>query len=116
MSSNILVQRICQNCNTEFTAKTTVTKYCSNNCAKNAWRKRKQAGKVKKINRATKKEVLFEKTYDDSINIFDYKLNQKRTYFDIFPISHFQITLRNILKRTFFRNISSPYFEMISKK
>jgi excisionase family DNA binding protein len=62
MSSNILVQRICQNCNTEFTAKTTVTKYCSNNCAKNAWRKRKQAGKVKKINRATKKEVLFEKT------------------------------------------------------
>jgi len=59
---------------------------------------------------------LFEKTYDDSINIFDYKLNQKRTYFDIFPISHFQITLRNILKRTFFRNISSPYFEMISKK
>ena len=59
---------------------------------------------------------LFEKTYDDSINIFDYKLKQELFYFDVFPISHFQITLRNILKRTFFRNVSSPYFEMISKK
>ncbi len=59
---------------------------------------------------------LFEKTYDDSINIFNYKLNQGLFYFDIFPISHFQITLRNILKRTYFRNVSSPYFEMISKK
>jgi excisionase family DNA binding protein len=57
MSSNILVQRICKNCNTEFTAKTTVTKYCSKNCNKNAWRRRKQAGKVKKINRVTKKEI-----------------------------------------------------------
>jgi excisionase family DNA binding protein len=61
MSSNILVQRVCKNCNTEFTAKTTVTKYCSKNCNKNAWRKRKQAGKVKKINSATKKEISIER-------------------------------------------------------
>lgn len=60
MSSNILVQRICKNCNTEFTAKTTVTKYCSKNCNKNAWRKRKQEGKVKKINKATTKETSIE--------------------------------------------------------
>ena len=59
---------------------------------------------------------FFEKTYDDSINIFDYKLNQKCFHFDIFPISQYQIISRNILNRTFFRNISSPYFEMISKK
>jgi excisionase family DNA binding protein len=61
MSSNILVQRICKNCNSEFTAKTTVTKYCSKNCNRNAWRKRKQAGLVKKINRATKKEISTER-------------------------------------------------------
>jgi excisionase family DNA binding protein len=61
MSSNILVQRICQNCNTEFTAKTTVTRYCSNNCAKNAWKKRKQADKVKTVNRRTRKITSIEK-------------------------------------------------------
>ena len=61
MSSNILVQRICQNCNTEFTAKTTVTKYCSNNCAKNAWRKRKQAEKVKVVSRNTKNKIKLPK-------------------------------------------------------
>lgn len=32
MSSNIKVQRICQYCNIEFKAKTTVTKYCSHTC------------------------------------------------------------------------------------
>jgi|TARA_B110000114_G_C14912001_1_gene324964 excisionase family DNA binding protein len=61
MSSNILVQRICKNCNIEFTAKTTVTKYCSNNCAKNAWRKRKQADKVKIVNRRIKNKILLPK-------------------------------------------------------
>ena len=61
MSSNILVQRICKNCNTEFTAKTTVTKYCSKNCGKNAWKKRKQAGKVKIVNRRTKNKILAPK-------------------------------------------------------
>ena len=60
MSSNILVQRICQNCNKEFTAKTKVTKYCSNNCGKNAWRKRKQAEKVKVVNRRTRKKLTIE--------------------------------------------------------
>ncbi len=61
MSSNILIQRICQNCNIEFTAKTKYTKYCSNNCAKNAWRKRKQTEKVKVVNRRTKKKLAIEK-------------------------------------------------------
>ncbi|MFT5213415.1 MAG: excisionase family DNA binding protein [Patiriisocius sp.] len=61
MSSNIRVQRICQNCNTEFTAKTTVTRYCSKNCGKNAWKKRKQAGKVKRVNRRTRDKILLPK-------------------------------------------------------
>ncbi len=60
MSSNILVQRICINCNKEFTAKTTVTNYCSKNCNKNAWRKRRQAEKVKVENRKTKNKLATE--------------------------------------------------------
>ena len=58
---------------------------------------------------------FFEKTYDDAINIFDYKINKNLIYLDVFPISQYQITPRKILNRDFFRNISSQYFEMIWK-
>ena len=59
---------------------------------------------------------FFDKTYDDPINVFDYKLYKKIFYFDIFPMAHYQITNRKIFNRTFFRNISSQYFEIIWKK
>lgn len=53
MSSNIRVQRICQHCGNEFTAKTTVTKYCGDNCAKRAYKKRKKDEKIGKSNQET---------------------------------------------------------------
>lgn len=60
MSSNILVQRICNHCKTEFTAKTTVTKYCSSHCRKIVSKRKKQSEKVKRINRATKRKLSIE--------------------------------------------------------
>ena len=42
MSSNIRVERICQECLNAFIAKTTVTKYCSDRCAKRAYKRRKR--------------------------------------------------------------------------
>lgn len=53
MSSNIKVQRICQHCGKEFTARTTVTKYCGDTCAKKAYKARKRAEKVKQSNTET---------------------------------------------------------------
>jgi excisionase family DNA binding protein len=53
MSSNIKVQRICQHCSNEFTARTTVTKYCSDKCSKAAFKARKRAEKVKQSNAET---------------------------------------------------------------
>ena len=50
MSSKIKVQRICQHCSKEFTARTTVTKYCSDKCSKAAYKARKRAEKVKQSN------------------------------------------------------------------
>jgi len=47
MSSNIRIQRICEFCNREFTAKTTVTKYCGDNCAKKAYKARRRDLKIK---------------------------------------------------------------------
>lgn len=46
MSSNIRILKICQHCNEEFTAKTTVTKYCGDRCAKRAYKARKKAEKI----------------------------------------------------------------------
>jgi excisionase family DNA binding protein len=48
MSSNIRVIRICQHCHTEFTAKTTVTQYCGDRCAKAAYKLRKMKDKIAK--------------------------------------------------------------------
>tara|TARA_A100000171_G_scaffold566_2_gene790 strand:- start:3448 stop:3807 length:360 start_codon:yes stop_codon:yes gene_type:complete len=53
MSSNIRVKRICQNCGREFTAKTTVTKYCGDDCAKRAYKKRKKEEKITQSNTET---------------------------------------------------------------
>lgn len=54
MSSNIQIQRICQYCGKEFTAKTTVTKYCSGQCSKAAYKYRKRAEKIEKSNIETR--------------------------------------------------------------
>jgi len=53
MSSKIQVQRICQYCEQEFTARTTVTKYCSDKCSKAAYKARKRAEKINKTNSET---------------------------------------------------------------
>lgn len=48
MSSNIRIKKVCQHCGEEFIAKTTVTKYCGDNCAKRAYKARKKKEKIKK--------------------------------------------------------------------
>ena len=58
MSSNIRVQRICQHCEQEFTAKTTVTKYCSGSCSKRAYKANKRLEKINHSNIETQKIVL----------------------------------------------------------
>jgi excisionase family DNA binding protein len=58
MSTNIKVQRICQHCGNEFTAKTTVTKFCSDNCAKRAYKKRVKAVKIEMSNKQTQQMIV----------------------------------------------------------
>ena len=53
MSSNIQVQRICKHCGEEFTARTTVTQYCGDICAKRAYKARQKAAKVDASNKET---------------------------------------------------------------
>lgn len=53
MSSNLRIQRICQHCENEFTARTTVTKYCGDYCAKMAYKARQRIVKIERSNRET---------------------------------------------------------------
>ena len=53
MSSNIRIQRVCENCGNEFTARTTVTRCCSDHCAKMAYKARKRAGKIEESTKQT---------------------------------------------------------------
>jgi excisionase family DNA binding protein len=53
MSSNIEVQRICQHCGKEFTARTTVTQYCGDDCAKRAYKARQRAARIEVSNKET---------------------------------------------------------------
>jgi excisionase family DNA binding protein len=53
MSSKIEVQRICQHCGNEFTARTTVTRFCSHRCASAAHKQKVRVGKVEESNKQT---------------------------------------------------------------
>jgi len=55
MSSNIQVQRICQHCGKEFIARTTVTKYCSGKCSKQAGKERIKVLKIEASNKETQR-------------------------------------------------------------
>jgi excisionase family DNA binding protein len=53
MTSYIKVQRICKHCGNEFTARTTVTQYCTETCAKRAYKVRLKAKKIESSNNET---------------------------------------------------------------
>ena len=53
MSSRIEVQRICQHCGNEFTARTTTTAYCSPRCNNAVLKAKKRAAKVETSNKET---------------------------------------------------------------
>ncbi len=58
MSSNIRVKRICKQCGREFEARTTVTKTCSDTCAKRAYKARQRQAKVKTSDEQTRQIII----------------------------------------------------------
>jgi excisionase family DNA binding protein len=53
MSSKIEIQRICQHCGNEFTARTTVTRFCTHKCASVAHKQKVRAAKIEQSNKET---------------------------------------------------------------
>lgn len=58
MSSNIRVKRICEQCGREFEARTTVTKTCSDTCAKRAYKARQRQAKVDTSDQQTRQAIV----------------------------------------------------------
>lgn len=50
MSSNIKVERICEWCGKQFTAQTTVTRFCSKRCSEHAYKERIRQQKIQQAN------------------------------------------------------------------
>lgn len=55
MSSNIHVQRICEHCGNEFTARTTVTRFCSSRCRTAKHKSLIKADKIEASNNQTQR-------------------------------------------------------------
>jgi excisionase family DNA binding protein len=53
MSSNIKVQRVCEYCGKGFTARTTVTRTCSDSCAKRLYKHKQRVAKIEVSNNET---------------------------------------------------------------
>ena len=53
MSSNIKIERICEWCGKQFTAQTTVTRFCSKRCSEHAYKERLRQQKISLSNQKT---------------------------------------------------------------
>lgn len=58
MSSNIRIHKVCEFCYNDFVAKTTVTKYCGDLCAKKAYKARKRAEKLNAVQKELKQQSV----------------------------------------------------------
>ena len=63
MNTKIRIQRICKHCGEEFTARTTVTQFCGDNCAKRAYKVRLRQAKIEKSNAET--QAIRDKPLED---------------------------------------------------
>ena len=55
MSSNISVIRVCEHCGKDFTARTTVTRFCSDLCGKRNYKQRQKEKKINQSNKETER-------------------------------------------------------------
>lgn len=93
MSSKIQIQRICEYCGKEFTAQTTVTRFCSHKCNSRAYKLKVKELKVGKSNEETNQQKILSAS-DVQLEVIKQKdfLSIKEAY-----------TLLGVSERTFYR-------------
>ena len=125
MSSNINIKRICQYCSTEFTAHTTVTKYCSHKCSQRAYKDRKRAEKIEKSNIETKQkqkqpiELLKAKEFLNVNEVCELIGVSRRTIYRLVKsnqLNIIKIGSRTIIKRSALDEILNKSFTTLKPK
>src|SRR5688572_26805490 len=58
MSSNMRIQKVCEECEQEFIAKTTVTRCCSDGCAKRLYKRRKRSQLLQEAIEVHRKQTI----------------------------------------------------------
>ncbi len=97
MSSNIEIRKICEYCGKEFTARTTVTRFCSHACSSKSYKKRKKENKIGHAIEETNKQKLL------SITELNYEVIKQKDFLSI-QEAH---TLLGLSERTFYRLMKS---------
>ena len=103
MSSNIRIKKICQHCDIIFTAKTTVTKFCSDVCAKANYKKRLKEQKIDMSRTATKHQLL---PVGDNLEGSNYLSKQSKEIISLLELS----AMTGLSKRTFYRLMKDKKF------
>ena len=93
MSSTIEIQKICELCGKEFTAKTTVTRFCGHTCASRAYKLRKKENKVSQAIKETNQQKLL------SLSELNIEAIKQKDFLSI-KEAH---TLLGLSERTFYR-------------
>jgi excisionase family DNA binding protein len=93
MSSKIQIQRVCECCGKEFTAQTTVTRFCSHKCNSRAYKLKIKELKIGKSNEETNQQKILSAS-DVQLEVIKQKdfLSIKEAY-----------TLLGVSERTFYR-------------
>ncbi|MEO5782801.1 MAG: helix-turn-helix domain-containing protein [Ginsengibacter sp.] len=103
MSSNIRIKKICQHCDKVFTAKTTVTKFCSDECAKANYKKRLKEQKLDVSRTATKHQLLPKGDKPEEGN---YINKPSKEIISLLELS----AMTGLSKRTFYRLMKDKNF------
>jgi excisionase family DNA binding protein len=93
MSSTIEIQKICELCGKEFTAKTTVTRFCGHTCASRAYKLRKKENKIGQAIKETNQQKLL------SLSELNIEAIKQKDFLSI-KEAH---TLLGLSERTFYR-------------
>ncbi len=93
MSSTIKIQKVCECCGNEFTAQTTVTRFCSHKCASRSYKQRKRESKIGWAIEETNQQKILTAS-DVQLEVIKQKdfLSIKEAY-----------TLLGVSERTFYR-------------
>jgi excisionase family DNA binding protein len=98
MSSNIIITRVCVECGNHFTARTTVTKFCSSKCNGKNYKKRKRNEKV----------LTADKSLVDSVRA-DYKLLESKPFLKVTELSK----ILNVSRSTIYNLINNGTIPII---